>query len=387
MRVAVYTDYAYRRRDGEVYSQRAFSLFVAAVASRLDRVVVLGRLVPGDGEDARYALGSGVEFVELPFYESLAEPRAVLGSMLGSARAFWRTLDDVDCAWLLGPHPLAFAFALIARVRGRRVVLGVRQDTPRYVRSRRPGRRGLIFAAHVLEKGWRALARILPVVVVGPDLAAAYRRSRSRLEIAVSLVGEGDIVAAEVPAARSYDGPLRVVTVGRLEEEKNPLLLADILAELRSDGRDWSLLVAGEGGLRDALQARLEELGVAEFAELAGYVPIDAGLAEVYRSSHAFVHVSWTEGLPQVLLEAFAAGVPVVATDVGGVRAAVGECVRLIGPGDAAEAARALREVVGDAELRGHLVEEGFAYVRARTIEAESTRVASFLDPPASWAP
>ena len=83
------------------------------------------------------------------------------------------------------------------------------------------------------------------------------------------------------------------------------------------------------------VEARLRELGVAEHAELLGYVPIDGGLLELYRSSHAFLHVSWTEGLPQTLFEAFAAGLPVVATAVGGVPAAVGDAALLVEPGDA----------------------------------------------------
>lgn len=380
MRVAVYTDYTYRRRGDEIFSERAFSLFAAKVASRFEHVVVLGRLAPGE-EGARYGIGAGVEFVPLPYYESLSEPISVLRALAGSMRAFWRTLGRVDCVWLLGPHPLALGFAFMALLRRRRVVLGVRQDTPRYVRSRRPGRRGILLAALLLEASWRILARFLPVVVVGPDLAERYRGARRLLEITVSLVSESDIVAESVVRERSYEDPLRIVTVGRLETEKNPLLLADVLAKLREDGRDWRLAIVGEGGLRDELAERLKELGVAEFADLAGYVPIDDGLTDIYRSSHAFLHVSWTEGLPQTLIEAFAAGLPVAATDVGGIRAAVGDRLILMPPGAAAAAASALREIVSDDVLRGRLIEAGLAYAHEHTIEAESARVAQFMDP------
>jgi glycosyltransferase involved in cell wall biosynthesis len=100
---------------------------------------------------------------------------------------------------------------------------------------------------------------------------------------------------------------------------------------------------------------------------------------DLYRSSNAFLHVSFTEGLPQVLLEAFAAGVPVVATAVGGVPDAVGDAALLIPPDDPEAAAGALERLAGDSELRASLVRRGAERVRKRTLEVESARVADFL--------
>ena len=110
-------------------------------------------------------------------------------------------------------------------------------------------------------------------------------------------------------------------------------MLAEVLALLASDGRDWRLRICGEGHLEGELEAKLAELGVGERAELLGYVPFGEQLDRVYRSSHVLLHVSWTEGLPQILLEGFAAATPVVATDVGGVRDAVGDAALLIPAG------------------------------------------------------
>jgi glycosyltransferase involved in cell wall biosynthesis len=110
-----------------------------------------------------------------------------------------------------------------------------------------------------------------------------------------------------------------------------------------------------------------------------GYVPIDGGLPELYRSSHAFLHVSWTEGLPQVLFESFAAGLPVVATEVGGVPAAVGDAALLVPPGDAVRPAEELARLGRDAELRSRLIAAGLERVSEHTLEAETRRVADFL--------
>ena len=96
MRVAVYTDYTYRRIGGVVYAERAFALFIQRLARRVDRLIVVGRIDPSS-EPGRYPLGEEVEFVALPYYESLSRPGSVLKAMVASLSRFWRALDDVDC--------------------------------------------------------------------------------------------------------------------------------------------------------------------------------------------------------------------------------------------------------------------------------------------------
>jgi glycosyltransferase involved in cell wall biosynthesis len=178
--------------------------------------------------------------------------------------------------------------------------------------------------------------------------------------------------------ARAYSGELRILTVGRIESEKNPLLLADVLARLRSTGRSWRLIICGEGPLEGPLSARLAELGVADIAELRGYLPVDGGLLDLYRTSDVFLHVSWTEGVPQVLFEAFASGLPVVATAVGGVAAVAEDAAVLIPAGDPVAAADAVASVVDDRGLRERLIDAGHAKVQTHTLEAEVQRVADF---------
>jgi glycosyltransferase involved in cell wall biosynthesis len=381
VRLAAYTDYAYHRVGEQVYGERAFAIFLGRLRESFDRLVLVGRLSPPGGE-ARYAIGEDVELAALPYYPALSRPFEALPALGRSLAVFWHVLARVDCVWLLGPHPLAIAFALLAAGRRKRVVLGVRQDLPAYVASRHPGRRGLLAAAHLLEWSFRALARAFPTIAVGPELAHNYRHSRRVLQIAVSLVESGDVVDPTAALARDYGGELRSLVVGRLEQEKNPLLLADVLADLNRDGGRWRLLVCGEGELRASLGSRLVELGQADRAQLLGYVAFGPRLMDLYRSSHALLHMSSTEGLPQVLLEAFAAGLPVVASEVGGIRGAVGDAALLIPPGDAFAAAAARRAVAAEPTLRARLVRAGHEYVASRTIDAEVGRVAGFLADP-----
>ena len=198
-----------------------------------------------------------------------------------------------------------------------------------------------------------------------------------------SLVSRKDLVSLDEALARDMDGPsLRLLTVSRLDPEKNPLLLLDIVAGLRRVDPRWRLTIAGDGPLRERMSQRIAELGLQDAVTLAGEVTNGPDLWALYRSSHVFVHVSFTEGLPQVLFEAQAAGLPVVATAVGGVPDAVsdGRTGLLVEPGDAPAAVAAVGRIVGDHALRERLVRDALEEVSEQTMEAQLDRLAAFFE-------
>ncbi len=376
MRLAAFEDSAYRR-DGDVLTtRRAFPRFLWALGEEVDALVVMSRLDPEPGRD-HYVVDvpDGASFVPLPHYPALTDVAAVARALPATVRLLWRTLGGVDAVWVNGPSPVAILIAVLGVLRRRRVVLGVRQDTREYARRRHPGRRAAQAAFRAMDVVWRLLARRLPITLVGQDLHDSFAAAPRRHLLTVSFVTEADLAApGDRPAP--VDGDLRLLTVGRLEAEKNPLLLADVLAEL---GDGYRLTIVGEGPLEAQLRARLTELGVADRAELVGYVPLDDGLFDRYRAADGFLHVSWTEGLPQVLVEAFASRTPVVATAVGGVPAIAAGAALLVPPGDAPAAAAAIKRLAGDAGLRERLVEAGFSRARERTAEAERRRLLDFI--------
>lgn len=378
MRVGVYTDYQYHQAEGRIYAERAFALFMGRVGEHFDELTVIGRLDPSSGS-ARYPLDPGTLFVALPFYESLSHPLQVCGAAARTLGRFWRALAGIDVLWLLGPHPFAVPFAVMAWARRKRVVLGVRQDSVAYVVARHPRRRALHLLAWLLEAGFRAVAKISPVVAVGPQIAKRYAHAPGVLEISVSLVEDSDLIVPAEAIERDYSGELQLLSVGRLEREKNPLLLAEVLRILVDRDSRWRMVVCGEGPMAAELAERVSGLGLGDRFELRGYVPLHEGLMEIYRGSHVFLHISLTEGLPQVLLEAFAAGLPVVATDVGGISKAVGDAARTIPPDDPDEAAKAVAELVAEEAPRRRLLEQAHEFVSSRTVDAESRRVGEFI--------
>jgi len=148
------------------------------------------------------------------------------------------------------------------------------------------------------------------------------------------------------------------------------------MAALHASDPGWRLVIVGGWADAAQLEARTEELGLAEVVDFRGYVPIDGELPRaLYRSADAFCTSSWTEGVPQVLFEAFAAGLPVVATDVGGVARAVWRAPPCSSPHRRRRCGRRCSpRLAAEAPLRRRLVEEGLGRVREHTLEAETSR-------------
>ena len=131
---------------------------------------------------------------------------------------------------------------------------------------------------------------------------------------------------------------MRLLTVGRIEQEKNPLLLVDVIEELeREDPGRYLATWAGDGEMRKELIEEASRRGLADRIEMPGFVQFGEPLFALYREADAFVHTSLTEGVPGVLVEAMAHGLPIVATDVGGIRLQSGDghAALLVPPDDA----------------------------------------------------
>lgn len=110
----------------------------------------------------------------------------------------------------------------------------------------------------------------------------------------------------------------RLVFVGRLEQQKNPLLLIDAAHLLKSRGVNFALCLVGDGALRTQIEQRIAFHGLGSCVALHGWAAQDEVRAQL-KASRALVLSSDGEGLPVAIMEAFAMGRPAIATDVGSV--------------------------------------------------------------------
>jgi glycosyltransferase involved in cell wall biosynthesis len=137
----------------------------------------------------------------------------------------------------------------------------------------------------------------------------------------------------------------RLLVVGRLSAEKGHLVLLDAARVLRERRIDFELVIAGDGPLRSEVEARIAKANLRDRVSITGWVS-SAEVIELLRSSRALVLPSFAEGLPVVLMEAFAMGRPVVATWVAGIPELVsnGSSGWLVPPGDVGRLADALED-------------------------------------------
>ncbi|MFV0260164.1 MAG: glycosyltransferase [Acidimicrobiales bacterium] len=393
VRLGVYVDCSYRTAGNQLRVHRdalGFLSFAREVGEHFSRVVYFGRTdtasdtptadaAGAERAEEFVALGSG-DLVGLPAYGSVREVGRLVGLAGRTATAMWRGLDRVDAVWVFGPHPFAVLLAVLAMARRRRVILGVRQDTMAYFRARLPSPRWrpVLGAVGLLDRTFRLMSRFRAATVVGRPNFVAYGGPRpGLLEMTVSLVRRADIVP---PATEPLTAPIELLAVGRIDHEKNPLLLIGAMAALeRQEPGRYRLTWVGTGPLAGEVTSRAAALGVGGSVALAGFVPFGPDLLDHYRRADMFVHTSVTEGSPQVLFEAAAAGLPIVATDVGGVAASMGSAADLVPPADLTALVAAIRRIGADEGHCRRRRNDAHRLALATTLEGEAGRTAAFL--------
>ncbi len=163
------------------------------------------------------------------------------------------------------------------------------------------------------------------------------------------------------------DDRVLVGHAGRLVEVKDQAALVEAAARVKAEGRRLRVLIAGDGPLRGALEARIAALGVGDVVELVGH---RGDVERFFAALDVYVLCSRSEGMPNTILEAMAAGVPVVSTRVGGADELVvdGETGLLVPPARPELLAEAIGRLAAEPERRQAMGQAG----RVRATEAFS---------------
>jgi len=167
--------------------------------------------------------------------------------------------------------------------------------------------------------------KIICVSEYDKELALKHKIAKPGKLIVIHNGVEIDKVKIEKCKAKNYTSKVKIVFVGRLSKQKDPLLLLKAFNLLTQDLKEKSeILMVGDGEKRKELERFIEENKLDEKVKLLGVLPRE-NVFQTLGESDIFVLTSNYEGFPMTILEAMSCGLPVIASDVGGVREAVNE--------------------------------------------------------------
>jgi glycosyltransferase involved in cell wall biosynthesis len=207
----------------------------------------------------------------------------------------------------------------------------------------------------------RAKARGAATVLACTDEVGTYIRDLADGATQVHRVYHGVEIPGSAPIVEGNETRV-ILAVARLVEKKGLETLIRAAALLRLRGAAFTVRIAGEGPEWARLQRLAHQLGVADRVAFLGPL-MEFEVRAEYRRAAVFalpcrvLENGDRDGLPNVVLEAMAHGLPVVSTTLAGVREAVvdGECGLLVPPGDELSLADALQRLLSDGALRSRL--------------------------------
>ena len=387
VRLAVLDDNPFvRGPDGDVRPQAAvFHRFAAAVVAAGD-LPAAAYLVPvrpqaaGEPTSTMAPIdGACLRVIPTTPFEGIA---GYLRHGPTIARRNWPLIRDAiahaDLVWIKAPASNALLAALAAH----------RAAVPRFtwiagsVRDVVAGsdatgaRRAAGSAAAIAYDGaTRWLERSGPAIRLGPDL---FTSVVTDAEITTTRASEA---SSEASVTGATDAVLRVVWAGRMTSDKGVVDLLEAVHDLVAAGRQIRVTLIGDGPARPDIEARIGSLGLTDRVALAGYIGDRLDYMAALREADVFVLPSHAEGMPKVMVEAMAAGLPVIATAVGAVPTVLsaGRRGRLVAVGDPAGLAVAIAELADDPAEQARLREAGLAFAAQHTIESQARRLLDWM--------
>ena len=168
---------------------------------------------------------------------------------------------------------------------------------------------------------------------------------------------------------RAVSSPLEILFLGWVEKEKGIFELLECAVRLsdRSDSPTFRLLIAGGGSAMAEANRYVNAHGLADVVQFLDWIDGDEKL-ERLRNAELLVLPSYIEGMPNAIIEAMAAGLPVVGTNVGAVEDVVSDGVTgyIVPPGDVDRLFEALLKLLGDPDLRSRMGQAGWRIATER---------------------
>lgn len=373
VRLLIVSHVLVRSHNGRYYVQGAFGRHVDAFARRFDEVWLLSCAESVSGPLDEYHLRApNVTVIPVP---DIQHPVRViryalrLRGMLSAALRFPSAVKRCDVIHLRLPSPIGAVGALAAKLARKPTFVYVAGDREEMLLVKGPLIRPLASAA---QKILRFLVDGNLCFTTGHALACKFEGPSDRvIPVASTAMDREHIFESSKALEHAERPPKEILFVGSVGKAKGVDVLLQAVWDLRSQGIDARLRIIGrthDGGVW--LRRYINSLGLQEAVVYHDHMPWDAVIYE-YDKSDIFVLPSRGEGVPHVVIEAMSRGLPVIASNVGGIPWVVqhGESGLLVRPGSSAEVAQALLALFNDVGLRRRLVRGGLEVARRHILD------------------
>ncbi len=247
-----------------------------------------------------------------------------------------KTLADGHSVIIAGPGPNSMLYLLsLLLPKNVKFAFFIRGDTVKTVENMYKGRLIGRFAIELVKIFQRRIYSLLKqrraiAFTYGTKLRDIYAQHGKAQSIA-PLIDSSDISTITTVSREAHvGGILKVLFVGRLSREKGIQDLLDACQLAVKDGNPFELTIIGHGPLLDSLKDYIQTHELNRWVSLIGYVPHGGKLMTYFDSHDLLCLPSYTEGVPRVIVEAFARGLYVAATPVGSIPALFSEHLHLI---------------------------------------------------------
>jgi glycosyltransferase involved in cell wall biosynthesis len=353
----------WRDANGDWYSNGGFPLQMGAVASLFDSMTLLITRsdTPGSGG---LRLPPSAEVVELrkPFGKDARRKLSILGNLVYYLSTIARHAARADHVHVPPPGDIPLLGMLVALALRKRLIV---RYCGSWIRTERT------------TMGNRITRGLMRLFAGGRNVMLATGEedqppARGIHWIFATGISEDELRQIRPVNGRGLSAPPQIAYVGRLSVEKGVAILLDALALLEVEGfRPLpEITLIGDGPDRSLLEQRVAALGLERRVRFAGQLDRAALNAALDRTDFC-VQPSLSEGYSKAWLDAFAHGLPVLASEVGAARAVIGEERGwLVSPGQASVLAARLRQVLGEPRDWPALRHRCREFAESRTLEA-----------------
>jgi glycosyltransferase involved in cell wall biosynthesis len=384
MTLGFYYHITLHAQNKQLYLPGYVAVFINALAQEVDKLVLFLHEAEGiDIEEADSALIEGnIEWINLGI-KSPAWYRSIFHKK--TLKTYLDSTNHLDAILVRSPTPLApYFYKYIERSKIIFMIVGNYADGAKHYKF--SSLRDIGIKTYIMHNHWLFEKQIskAKVLVNSPKLYEKYKSNSVGIQqIITTTIMESDFYEREDTCKKK---PINLLYTGRIDPAKGLFELVEATALLKNLGYDVILHLVGweHGGgkkVESKLKIKGKKLNITSSIIFHGRKTVGEGLNKMYKMADIYIIPSYHEGFPKTIWEAMANGLPVIATEVGGIPYYLSdkENVFLIKPRSSDQIVSAVKAIIEDEKLRQKLIKNGLKKAQEVTVSSQTKKMVNSI--------